>query len=991
MKKTGIEAELYFSVTEKAERLRGLYNDAKKSSEKIFFIVPSGLDEGELLNIIAGDMPFFGSRPEIMTVSGFCKELARRSECPVRVIDPPDHMLILRSVFDEYAESNGRENLPPGMLRPGFIRVLGNNIKELLAEDVKVDELGKCLPDLALSEKVFSELYRLYIEKLEACGLTDAAQTATRARMDLMNVEKSRNVVAGASVVFVGFLSFTGSQRRLIKELTQISHVIIMQPYTGLDDFTDGQHQLNLTVPDIPRVKVPAAILEAGSPQLEIDAIAREIALWKLGKGSFAQDFGELKDFGDIGITVQREKLRAVRYAFARYRIPCVVRVRGTAGETPAGVLPELIGRAWRSDWANKETSVLLADPLLFPNGAQYDVETFPEELEMWEDAISADKSAYKRFVLVRELCNQLEESLTPRKVFALWLNFLEDINAGNSAVAIAADDIKLDERVRDVSYVTEELRKKINALDALAMDPAGQESPTVTSQLDGIEALAFIKDWGLTATLPIQPFESGAVTLYAGIPPILASHRYWIMTNVTYDHWPGTLRESPLLCNKSKATFNDAAEKATAAEHKNEVTEESSAPHLPLINEEREQQEAIFRRLLATGTNGVIITRSITDSEGSPSAESPFVQSLFETDGTKRALWLKSNHVCKYPLTAALPDEEFPWFPDCEASCRLTEDGRGVKPPCGQQVKINTDDMPIISVSSVDIWNACPYKFWCARVLGLDTPIAALYSPIDIGIVEHDLWNSAFNAIKADPLHVTVSGYAERHIEDVIKRKYPALVSDPRLRLEAYKLRTGVMAVAQLLDEIETRAENMRTDFETERELCGIVNGAKFKGRADRIDYYKINGSDGAVILDYKLGNSEAHKKELQPAIYGILLQKLAEEKGKKIKILGFGWIGQRDVSVYGYFNNYVKEIYLGKNKRGPKETPDGILSDAMEALGRMADAVRDGKYMPKYLEPNGTEDNKACKWCRYSDICRRRELSFRAKKAVQEVKIDG
>ena len=93
--------------------------------------------------------------------------------------------------------------------------------------------------------------------------------------------------------------------------------------------------------------------------------LARDVALWINGEGGLTA-LGALDDYGDVGLLTLPDRLPVMEYALSRYKIPYNVRVRGTVRETPAGELPAMIWRAWSSNWDYYNTSILLADPLLF-------------------------------------------------------------------------------------------------------------------------------------------------------------------------------------------------------------------------------------------------------------------------------------------------------------------------------------------------------------------------------------------------------------------------------------------------------------------------------------------------------------------------------------------------------------------------------------------------------------------------------------------------
>ena len=77
--------------------------------------------------------------------------------------------------------------LAPGVYHKGFVSVLGDNIKDLLAEEVSSGKLSAALfeegeADPALPESILISLYERYTDYLEEYGLADAAQLPTLAR-----------------------------------------------------------------------------------------------------------------------------------------------------------------------------------------------------------------------------------------------------------------------------------------------------------------------------------------------------------------------------------------------------------------------------------------------------------------------------------------------------------------------------------------------------------------------------------------------------------------------------------------------------------------------------------------------------------------------------------------------------------------------------------------------------------------------------------------
>lgn len=307
----GITVGSYFSLYDKRAELAQIY---KKYGARALFIVPARLDRDFMLELICGDEPGFGARPAVWTVGDLLLELQRATKEYERIIDPPDHKLILRWLLSEFlaeAEEKGAA-LEPGYSHAGFVSVLGENIKDLLAEEVSAGSLRSALGEEVEEyspESVLIELYERYTEYLEDYGLADAAQIFTLARRKLLT-DAGRVFVAGKKIVFAGFLSFTSSQLRLVKALGELADLTMLQPETGLDWFHDGILQLNEGYKDRPKWDVPVVKIDAGNPQLELEAVARELALWACGEGALAA-LGEFGGYGSVGLMTSPDRLHS--------------------------------------------------------------------------------------------------------------------------------------------------------------------------------------------------------------------------------------------------------------------------------------------------------------------------------------------------------------------------------------------------------------------------------------------------------------------------------------------------------------------------------------------------------------------------------------------------------------------------------------------------------------------------------------------------------
>lgn len=951
-----INVRSYFSLADKSAELAQIY---KEYGGRAAFIVPARLDRDFMLELICGGEPSFGARPDIWTVGDLLAELQHATKEYERIIDPPDHKLILRWLLSQFlaeAEEKGAA-LEPGYRHAGFVSVLGENIKDLLAEEVPADSLRAAIGEEAEDfspESVLLELYERYLDYLEEHGLADAAQIFTLARRKLA-AEGGRKAAEGKKIVFAGFLSFTSSQLRLVKALGELADLEMFQPETGLDWFHDGILQLNEGYRGRPKWNVPIVKLEAGNPQLELEAAARELALWACGEGALTA-LGGFGGYGSVGLMTSPDRLQVAEYALSRYKIPYNVQEGGTAGETLLGGLPSSILRARRSGWNNRETALLVSNPLLFGTDGrlpEYDESVMPDGIEAWLAALPEEAGETLRRAAA--LCENLEKGVTPEEALTLWRDFLRGCRVAERAASAAAGLSDLDGSVKQAASALDELNKKIKKL----ADDSKDIGPAADVILDGAGAAAFINEWGATATLPVQLPQSRSVTVYVGPPPTLASHSCWIMTGVDANRWPGVLRESMLLGDGEKAKFNAAR------------TDDGDPSHLPELHEEREQKEAVFRRVLATGRECAVVTRALFNENGDECGESRFLAAALSCGGERS--WRLAGSVV-YTAERAMPDGGGPWFPQAEVVCTPVSRGRAEAQPRGRAAP---DELSRIRISDIDRWNACPYMYWCERLLGLESGFPSLYDNKKAGTLAHLAWEAAFRAKGENP-KLSIHRYVMDNWTRFKTFGYPELDSEPRLARYEKRLRRRMFDMAAAQDELERRlAAVPKLATETEIKLNDFeFEGALFTGQADRIDRF----GDGIVVLDYKLGGSKSHENELQVAAYCAVL---AAARGENI--LGFGWLGHAGPSLSGWFSEGLFDLYAFKDTTKKRGSFADRIDEALALMAEMAASVRRGEYPPKY-----DVKSRTCRTCAYFTLCRKREKRAYIESLIEEAEND-
>lgn len=950
----------YFRISEAALFLRKYY---EKNNHTIF-IIPSGLDKEPLLDLISNGGSYFGHRPDIRTLSELYS-IAAGDEAR-RIVTPHDNGLILsfllKKLIDE-AKDDETIQMPCGILHRGFVSLLAENIRDLITEGVDCQRLHDRVlgdsEDRAEPEVILWRLYSDYLAYLEENSLADNAQIPSLIS-SLMDRDEGSCFSAADEFAVIGFLSFTGSQRNFFKKLRNAAKCNFLIPLTALpeEDFRSGIIQITGKNVEVPLKKQTLKIvrLNANNTVLEYSAVARELALWRIGRGKFTEMFrSALDDYGRVGIEVPEKDAGLLENKLKLYRIAYSVQMRGNAGETLLGKMPSTIWSAFSSGWDTKETALMMADPLISPDG--FDTRGAFDAFTRGQDAWTKKLSGCHRDIFNRicELCKGLKKGGTPREILRLWRDFVLSLNAASSAASIAGDDISLDSSVKDLSSVMAELDKKIAVMDSdkSALGPAAEVT------LHGEGAISYLTDWSRTATLPIQLPQSGSVTVYAGMPPSSVQHDFWIMTEVDSNSWPGHLRESPLLRAAQLEKLN--------GKENDDDGGMGSTPHMPDIKEQRGQKEAVFRRLTATGRFGAILARSMTDSSGRPTGESPFLARLFDSriNTPETGVAWENEGTIDYKLSDSMPHIGEPWFADAEIREDEAASDRGAMP---RTALMPPDEKILVNVSDIDTWNLCPYRYWCSKLLKIEPWARQIFDLRTAGSFMHRLWEGYWHEYAGDESKCNIHGYVLANWEQVMKINYMELATEERLRRHSELLRAEALDMASVQDEIEIRAKEAgRSSVNCEYSLSCEIDGVMFVGRCDRVDSY----ADGAVILDYKLGRAKNHMEELQLAAYASLLR-----AAEGVEPLGFCWLGQRDASVSGYFTGKYREIYTGKATSSSGHSYKDRIAEAEGVMKKMAAALASGKFPANYgAKMNG---KSACLSCGYSTLCRLREAPY-------------
>ncbi len=255
-------------------------------------------------------------------------------------------------------------------------------------------------------------------------------------------------------------------------------------------------------------------------------------------------------------------------------------------------------------------------------------------------------------------------------------------------------------------------------------------------------------------------------------------------------------------------------------------------------------------------------------------------------------------------------------------------------------------------SVSALERYQDCPFKFFAADVLELDElpEDEAALSPRARGRFIHEVFQRFFEAwdrrregqITPETLDSARAVFAEvaapllAHLPDA-----DAALEDVVLGLEA----------TRPADVVERWLE-YRLDGEF---TLGAAGGraVPLRGVADRID---LLAGNRLRVIDYKSGAVYQPKRALQVPIYALCAQeRLAGQRGGT-------W--QVDEAAYVAFTgkrSLVPIVRAGRNDQ------DAVLADARGRLLDLISAIERGEFPPRPYEP------RICSYCAYPSVCRK------------------
>ncbi len=278
----------------------------------------------------------------------------------------------------------------------------------------------------------------------------------------------------------------------------------------------------------------------------------------------------------------------------------------------------------------------------------------------------------------------------------------------------------------------------------------------------------------------------------------------------------------------------------------------------------------------------------------------------------------------------------------------------------------------PAYSLSALERYQDCPFKFFASDVLRLEEvpEDESSLSPRARGRFIHEVFQRFFEAwdargggsITSDSLDDARALMAEI-AEPLLARLPPADAALERTRLFGSAISIGsVDVVFEREVSSDARVFSRRLEHRLEGEFgLGDPNGRRvaLRGVADRIDLLEGNR---LRVIDYKTGSAPNPRRALQVPIYALSAQEREAGGADRWAI---------DEAAYIAFSgkrSYVPVIKPPRRGAGQAGTAcDEVLSAARERLFAAVDGIERGEF------PARPHDPIICTWCAFVAVCRK------------------
>ncbi|MGE3469707.1 MAG: PD-(D/E)XK nuclease family protein [Vicinamibacterales bacterium] len=274
---------------------------------------------------------------------------------------------------------------------------------------------------------------------------------------------------------------------------------------------------------------------------------------------------------------------------------------------------------------------------------------------------------------------------------------------------------------------------------------------------------------------------------------------------------------------------------------------------------------------------------------------------------------------------------------------------------------------LPRVSVSRLERYLDCPFKFYASQVLGLAEPPADEDgpTPLERGLFLHELFERFFAEWKASGHGaITVETLDEaRRLFDAVAGRALATLPQGEAAIERLRLfgTPGAPGIARRVLTMEVERGGAVVDRLLEYPIEGAFTFEAADGRArtltlrGKVDRIDLLGDGTFHLIDYKTRGVPDPKRALQLPIYSVCVEARLQGHG------GRGW--QPGDARYLSYEGPEAVVPLTKK---PSELPGRLV----EAQGRLLDVLDDigaGHFPPRPVE------RSLCGYCAFAAVCRK------------------
>jgi len=374
------------------------------------------------------------------------------------------------------------------------------------------------------------------------------------------------------------------------------------------------------------------------------------------------------------------------------------------------------------------------------------------------------------------------------------------------------------------------------------------------------------------------------------------------------------------------------------------------------------DQTRAAFSDLLRLPASQLAIS-TFTLEDDVLVAASPLVDALAEAGLPTLEYIPRFTRIFEYEALALDP-VELDYVSDVTRAAALRR--LAVSARCDKRAAAAGHSMPAYSVSALERYQDCPFKFFAADVLRLEEPPEdePTLSPRARGKLIHELFQRFFEAwdargaatIAVDRLDEARALF-EEVAEPMLSRLSEAEAALERVRLFGSAASMGIVDVVLGLEAsrpVEVRERWLEHRLEGEFSL-GAPAGRRvaLKGVADRVD---LLAGNRLRVIDYKSGYPPNPKRALQAAVYALCAQERLEEHGR----------GAWTVEEAAYVAFSGKRTVVPVVRPGASDAAT-VLNGARTRVLDVVEGIEHGIFPPRPYDPH------ICLYCAYPSVCRK------------------